>query len=173
MRRILILCLSLTLLLAALPLCASGEAEVSLPDFALEDQYGKVWTPADLAGKTVFLNLWTTWCPWCIEEMPDIEALYHEYGDNAGDVLILGVGSPSLYDDADVAGITAFLAENGFTYPVLMDSELLLCSAFGVEAFPTTWIIAPDGTLNQTLVGALEKADMQKVIRITQAIYPQ
>ena len=61
-------------------------------------------------------------------------------------------------EDAD--GIAAFLAENGFTYPVLMDTDNLICNTLGVEAFPTSWFFAPDGTLVSTEIGAMDRETM-------------
>ena len=148
----------------SLPAFRPGHRARHPADFSLTDQYGRTWTREDLAGKTVFLNLWTTWCPWCIREMPDIEALWHELGENQGDVLILGLASPSLYDTVDEAGIAAFLQEQGFTYPVLMDTDFMLCSALGIEAFPTTWLFTPDGRLHDTQVGAMDKAAMERSV---------
>ena len=67
---------------------------VPAPDFTLTDQYGNTHTLSDYEGKTVFLNFWATWCGPCKSEMPDIQALYESYGENEGDVIILGVASP-------------------------------------------------------------------------------
>lgn len=152
------------------PLAPAVAEDVSYPpapDFELVDQYGQTHTLADCQGKVVFLNFWTTWCPWCIKEMPDIEELYHELGENAGDVLILGVASPLKSDDRDVAGITAFLEENGWTYPVLMDETNQLLSAFGIDAFPMSFFIRTDGTVFGYVPGALSKEDMQSLIQMT------
>ena len=147
------------LLLMMLPLAAFAETEDAdpgaLPEFTLHDQYGKEWTLADFEGKVIFLNFWTTWCPWCIREMPDIEALYHELGENGGDVLILGIDTPVTVDTADEAGIIAFLEENGFTYPTLMDGEELLGTYFDYQVFPTTFIIKADGSVYGKIEGAV------------------
>ena len=158
--------ISVLLLLAAAVLCLPVQAEtaVPLPDFALTDQYGRVWTPADLEGKVVFLNWWTTWCPWCVQEMPDIETLYHEYGDNEGDVIFLGVDTPETVDTADWDGIVAFLAEKGITYPVLNDTEDALGTVLGIQAFPTTFIVKPDGTILGKIEGAVDIDTMRQAI---------
>lgn len=50
------------------------------PAFTLEDQYGITHSLADYEGKTVFINFWSTWCGFCIEEMPEIQALFEELG---------------------------------------------------------------------------------------------
>ena len=61
------------------------------PDFNLKDQYGVTHSLENYKGKVIFLNFWATWCPPCKKEMPDIENIYKEYGENKKDVVILGV----------------------------------------------------------------------------------
>src|SRR5210317_2628159 len=46
------------------------------PDFQLEDTKGNKVSLSDLRGKVVLVNLWATWCPPCIEEMPSMERLH-------------------------------------------------------------------------------------------------
>ena len=137
-------------------------------DFTMTDQYGQIHTLSGYQGKTVFLNFWTTWCPWCVKEMPDIQALYQELGENQGDVVFLGVGSPAV-DSTDEAGIYAFLEEHGWTYPVLMDTDGRVFDMYGAQSLPTTWLIRPDGNLMGYIPGALTKDQMLDVIHQTQA----
>ena len=67
---------------------------IPAPDFTLTDQYGKIHSLSQYRGKVVFLNFWASWCGPCKQEMPDIQALYEQYGENKGDVVILGVANP-------------------------------------------------------------------------------
>lgn len=100
---------------------------VEAPDFTLVDQYGEEHTLSDYKGKVVFLNFWATWCPPCREEMPDIEALYKEYGENSEDLVILSVANPKTKDnpnnnDKTIEEVTKFMEDNGYSYPALMDT---------------------------------------------------
>lgn len=52
-----------------------GEA---LPAFNLINENGELVSTETLKGKTVFVNLWATWCPPCVAEMPSIESLYSQ-----------------------------------------------------------------------------------------------
>ena len=100
----------------------SGEIPVvPAPDFTLTDQYGETHTLSDYQGQTVFLNFWATWCGPCKMEMPDIQALYEEWDENAGDLVVLGVAGPGIGQEGSAEDIAAFLEENGYTYPVVMD----------------------------------------------------
>ena len=137
------------------------------PDFTLTDQYGESHTLSEYRGKVVFMNFWTTWCPYCIQEMPEIEEVYHELGENREDVVILGMCAPGTYDTADEAEVLAFIDEHGWTYPMLMDTTGEVFDIYISGAFPTTWLICADGTLYGYLPGAMSKEDMLYLIQST------
>ncbi|MFB3042767.1 MAG: TlpA family protein disulfide reductase, partial [Nitrososphaerales archaeon] len=59
-----------------------------LPNFNLETIDGEKVSLSDYRGKVVFVNFWATWCPFCVDEIPDLERAFEEYG---GDVAILGI----------------------------------------------------------------------------------
>ncbi len=155
---------------AALLLSLAGGAaaeEGYVPDFTLSDQYEETWTLSELRGKTVMLNFWTTWCPWCLTEMPDLQALYEETGFNTGDIIILGVASRAA-DSTDEAGIIACMNENGVSYPVLFDPDGELFATWNISAFPTTIFIAPDGVTAYSSVGASDKAGYLNMLQQVQ-----
>ncbi len=143
---------------------ASEEGKKPTPayDFTLTDQYGNVHTLSDYKGKVVFLNFWATWCPPCRKEMPDIEAIYKEYGENKEEVIILGVANPASDDypnnsDVRKEEIIAFLDENDYTFPVVFDETGELLSSYYISAFPTTFVIDTDGNIYGYAAGMLTK----------------
>lgn len=133
-------------------------------DFTLYDQYGKEHKLSDYKGKTVFLNFWATWCPPCKEEMPYIEELYKEYNKNNSEVVILGVASPNLGKEGSKEHITEFLKEEGYTFPVVMDNDGSLVYQYGINAFPSTFIIDKEGYVTQYVPGAMDKETMKYLI---------
>lgn len=141
---------------------------VSAPDFTLTDQFGAEHTLSDYRGKVVFLNFWATWCPPCRAEMPDIQKLYESYGD-AGEVVILAVATPGVSGETDEAGVAAFLAEHGYTYPVVMDPTGQVLSDYGISAFPTTFMIDREGSIFGYVPGAMSGEIMQSIIDQTLA----
>lgn len=133
-------------------------------DFTLYDQYGKEHKLSDYKGKTVFLNFWATWCPPCKEEMPYIEELYKEYNKNNSEVVILGVASPNLGKEGSKEHVTEFLKEEGYTFPVVMDNDGSLVYKYGINAFPSTFIIDKEGYVTQYVPGAMDKETMKYLI---------
>ncbi|MFV0242066.1 MAG: cytochrome c biogenesis protein CcdA [Lacrimispora sphenoides] len=148
----------------------SDEANEPLPavDFTLTDQYGNTHSLSDYKGKTIFLNFWATWCPPCRAEMPDIQKIY-ETADTEGDnaLIILGVAAPNYGSEKDEEGIKQFLNENGYTYPVLMDTNAELFEAYGVFSYPTTFMIDKDGNVFGYASGQLSEDTMRSIIEQT------
>ena len=142
------------------------------PDFTLTDQYGRTYTMEDLKGKTVFLNFWATWCGPCRLEMPDIQALYEAWGENSGELLVLGVANPAsdaypFSQDKSQPEVEAFLSENGYTYPVLMDTAGTLFSQYGVSSFPTTFMLNEEGKVFGYITGTLDRSTMDSIVEQT------
>ncbi len=133
-------------------------------DFTLYDQYGKEHKLSEYKGKTVFLNFWATWCPPCRAEMPDIEALYKDYNENNHDVVIIGVASPNLGREGDQKYIEKFLKKEGHTFPVVFDHKGSLVYQYGINAFPSTFIIDKDGYVVKYVPGAMNKSTMKNLI---------
>lgn len=145
----------------------SAAETVPAPDFTLLDQYGNGHTLSDYKGKTVFLNFWATWCPPCRAEMPEIQEIYEEYGENNSDVIILGIASPEVGQESSAEDIAAFLSENNYTYPVVMDTDGIMSYYYGISAYPTTFMIDKDGNVYGYVPGQITKDIMQSIIEQT------
>ena len=141
-------------------------------DFTLTDQYGNTHTLSDYKGKTVFLNFWATWCPPCKREMPEIQALYERYGENEGDLIVLGVANPKTVEypnnsDETQDVVEKFLKDNGYTFPVVMDLTGDTFSQYMISAFPTTFMIDKDGNVFGYASGSLSGDMMESIVQQT------
>lgn len=144
------------------------EQTVSAIDFTLKDQYGKEHTLSEYKGKTVFLNFWATWCPPCKAEMPDIQKLHESYDTEGEEALVvLGVAAPNMGGEGSEEEIAAFLEEQGYTYPVVMDTTGEIFSAYGISSFPTTFMIDRDGNVFGYVTGMLSEDVMKSIIKQT------
>ncbi len=116
------------------------EEKIPSEDFTLDLLAGGETALSDHRGKVVFLNFWATWCPPCREEMPSMQTLYDELAGEGLEMLAVNV-----LEDAETA--RGFIEEQGFTYPVLLDTNGRVMIRYGVRAYPTTYIIDREGNV--------------------------
>jgi len=128
-----------TLYSAAMAKLEADDQSRQQADFTLTDLDGKPWNLKDLKGKVVLLNFWATWCPPCRKEMPDLEMLYRRFG--AQGLIILGI------DDEEAETVKPFIAQQGITYPVLLDPGRKVNTLFRIEGIPKTFVYDRDGKI--------------------------
>lgn len=135
-------------------------------EFELTDQFGNTHKLEDYKGKVIFLNFWATWCGPCRNEMPEIQKLYEEYAAQGEDaeVAVIGVAGPGIGGEGSKEEIAAFMEENGYTYPVLMDETGEMFSYYGISAFPTTFMIDREGNVYGYVSGQLTEDIMRSII---------
>ena len=80
------------------------------------------------------------------------------------DVVFLGVTFPGFGNEQDVDGVTSFLEENGYTFPVLMDVDTSLMLDYYITAYPTTFIINSEGNILGYIPGGMTKDIMENVL---------
>lgn len=112
--------------------------KVKLNEEALNWQFqnidGITFTLNDFEDKVVFINLWATWCPPCIAEMPDLQKLYDDYGNKVQFVFISNEASNVVQE---------FFAKKGFTLPAFMPISQYPAN-FETKSIPTTFVINKD-----------------------------
>jgi|GEM_PF-2420310 len=125
------------------------------PDFTMTDvQTGEEVSLGDYEGQPVLLNFWGTWCPPCRLEMPWFQTAYEEHADEGFVVVAVDVGErvpPEMLEDM----VKRFADSAGLTFPVVVgDNALDVQEAYGVAAFPTSFLIDEDGTVVDAHRGA-------------------
>lgn len=127
-----------------------GPSQSRAPEFALQTLDGTTINSTDLRGKVVLLNFWATWCPPCTAEMPDLNALYREYG-SARNFMVLGV---DFEEDAETVG--PFVQQYGLEFPVVLDRDgRVTTQLFGVRPLPTTFLIDREGFIRDAWSGQI------------------
>ncbi len=122
---------------------ASGVKKAKF-NFDLIDRNGKQVSLQEMKGKVIFMNFWATWCPPCIAEMPSIDKLEEEMGDDVEFVMI------SL--DNDFQKAIDYDQRKEYNLPIYAPADGLP-SMYQSAAIPTTFIIDADGNLVLTHKG--------------------
>ena len=125
------------------------------PDFTVYDLEGNAHKLSDFRGKPVLLNFWASWCGPCQMEMPDFQKYYESHGDKVHFVIVnLTDGQQETVESA-----SAFIAEQGYTFPVYYDTDIDAAMKYGVSAVPVSYFIDAEGYFVAWAQGALT-ADM-------------
>jgi thiol-disulfide isomerase/thioredoxin len=109
------------------------------PTTSFETFTGSQASLADLAGKPVVVNFWSSSCTGCVAEMPDVEKLHQRYGDKVAFVGINTVDGPT--------PAAALAKQTGVTYELGRDPNGSIAKSFGVVNLPTTVLVGRDGTI--------------------------
>ena len=117
------------------------------PDFSLPDLEGKEVSLTDYRGKLVFLNIWATWCPPCVEEMPSMEKLYQALKGQAFEILAVSI------DTSGQQAVVPFMQKHKLSFPVLLDPAGTLKTLYRTTGVPESVIIDKEGRIIEKIVG--------------------
>ncbi|HDR8159643.1 TPA: redoxin domain-containing protein [Bacillus cereus] len=129
------------------------------PDFTLTKLDGTNVKLSDLKGKKVILNFWATWCGPCQQEMPDMEAFYKEHKEN---VEILAVNYTPSEKGGGEEKVSNFAKEKGITFPILLDKNIDVTTAYKVITIPTSYFIDTKGVIQDKFIGPMTQKEMEK-----------
>ena len=137
---------------AASSAASSAESEPFFaPDFTVYDIDGNPVRLSDFLGKPVVLNFWASWCGPCKSEMPDFNAICEEL---RGEVVFLMINSTDGMRET-VETASAFIAEQGYTFPVYYDTDGDASATYGAYSLPTSYFVNAEGHLITGAVGAI------------------
>ena len=137
---------------------------VPAPDFTVYDEAGNEVHLSDYLGKPVVVNFWASWCGPCRMEMPEFQEKHLELGGEVQFLIINMTGGRETVETA-----RDFIAGQGYTFPVLYDTEGDAAVTYGAYALPTTYFIDAEGYAIAQARGAINSETLQAGIDM---IYP-
>jgi len=119
----------------------------SAPDFNLPDLDGTMVRITDYKGKVVLLNIWATWCPPCVEEMPSMENLYKELNKDGFEILAISI------DASGADTVRAFMKKHKLSFKTLVDPKGTIQRQYQTTGIPESIIIDKNGKIVEKIIG--------------------
>ncbi|MCW5942659.1 MAG: TlpA family protein disulfide reductase [Fimbriimonadaceae bacterium] len=150
------------LLVGCAPESDLSRAKAALPpepamNFEVTGLDGKPLELKSLKGKVVLVDFWATWCGYCNELMPGVEALHKKYGDKGLAVVAVTKEDPAL--------VKKFVATMGYKLPFYLDTNGEAHSFYEVAGYPSLLIVDREGFVTQRLQGAHPIADIEGYLK--------
>jgi len=131
MKKILLTCL----------LCFSSTVWADVGNFTLPDINGNKVNLSDYRGKWVVVNYWATWCPPCLQEIPELIAFHEDHQKK--DAIVLGVA----FEDITLPDLKEFVEEYFINYPILLQKPAPKSELGVITGLPTSFLIGPNGEI--------------------------
>lgn len=138
---------------------SDAKSSVRVPDFSLLDYEGKTVKSSDFAGKSMIINSWASWCPFCKKELPDFVAVKKEFGDQT---VFIAIDRGEPLDVAkkysDLLGVTKELV-------FLLDEPDSFYQAIGGFSMPETIFVDKSGIIRDHKRGPMDAAEIRERLR--------
>ena len=133
------------------------------PDFTLPGLDGQMVSLSDYRGKVVLVNVWATWCPPCVDEMPSLERLYRQIKNEKFELLAVSI------DSTGRDAVEPFMKKHNLTFPALIDPQATIRIPYQTTGVPETFIIDKKGILVKKIIGPLDWSGPE-VVRLIRAL---
>jgi cytochrome c biogenesis protein CcmG/thiol:disulfide interchange protein DsbE len=129
------------------------------PAFTVKTVDGKDLSLADLAGKTVVVNFWNSWCQPCQQEAPALATFYDRHKDEP-DFAMVGI----VRDDTEKA-IRDYVKRENVGWTIGFDPKSKAALAYGTTGQPETFVIGPDGRVAGEQFAAVSVDNLETMLR--------
>jgi peroxiredoxin len=137
---------------------------VTAPDFAVTDLDGRAVRLSALRGRVVLLNVWTTWCAPCREEMPSLDRLNARMRDRAFTLLAVS------QDEEGRRAVEPFVQQTKLSFPVYLDPGHQVGDRYEVWGYPETFVIDRNGIVVERVIGPRDWASAQSITQLEELI---
>jgi len=132
-------------------------ASFQVKAFKFQDSTGKIHTLADYKGKWVLINFWATWCPPCLEEIPDLIALY----ESRDDVMVIGIAM----EYADPKDVMEYVDAMSISYPTVLGNRSIAAQIEELSMLPSTYLFNPLGQPAARQIGLITREEIEAFMR--------
>lgn len=139
---------------------ATASATTKMPGFLLPNVLdGKAISSTSFSGKSLFLTFFATWCPPCIEEIPNLIQLQDKYGKDDFSVIGLSV------DQGGAAVVKKFVEKKSVNYPVVMADMQTMRDFGGVYGIPVSFLVNKKGNVVKKYTGYVSLSVLEKDLK--------
>jgi peroxiredoxin len=134
--------------LSTLVTAAPPQHNIKAPDFTVQDLAGEKVSLSEFKGKVVVINFWSVTCAPCLIEMEGLERLAQKMAGKPFQLMAITTDSRKT--------VNSLLKHSDINLPIYLDQSYQAHSQYGVFGLPVTYIIAPDGTVANHIIGAAD-----------------
>jgi thiol-disulfide isomerase/thioredoxin len=120
-------------------------------------------TRDDLRGKIVVVDFWTSCCINCLQTLPTLRNLEHEFANDP--VVVIGVHSPKFEAETQAPRLASILAEHDIQHPVVLDDRMAIWNQWGVRAWPTVVVLGPEQEILWVDTGEPDPKELSAAVR--------
>jgi len=129
------------------------------PHFKLESLDDSQIFSLENKQKPLILNFWASWCGPCRLEAPDLVDIYKKYGDQ------VDIYAINMTNTDDISNVKAFVEQENFNFPVLLDKDGSVSSSYNIIAVPTTFFVTSEGIIEHKITGYASKSDLESAVK--------
>jgi cytochrome c biogenesis protein CcmG/thiol:disulfide interchange protein DsbE len=140
-----------------------GQAATKMPSFKLEDvRTGKLVKSSTFKGQSLLVMFFATWCPPCIQEIPNLIKLQNQFSQRKFSVVGISV-------DQEKGVVESLIDNKSINYPVMMADKEVTRDFGGVYGIPTAFLVNSKGHVTKRYTGYIAHSvlvkDLEKILK--------